>query len=66
MGATKMATIESMTVDTILSIVQLANSAMAFGGIEAARDALVERGYSTRSANRIIEMAPIIAGFFAH
>ncbi len=65
MSATQIANITPMPIDTVLAIAQMTNSVLAFGGVDAAREALIERGYSFRAANRVIEMAPVIASFFA-
>jgi hypothetical protein len=65
MNAIKSRTVEATTVESILAVVSIANSAVAFGGTNAALEELASRGYSPGAAKRVLEMAPVIANFFA-
>lgn len=59
-----MRTFAPMSVNQILSLVSMVVAIIEADSVGAARTMLVERGYSHKSANRVIEMAPVIDGMF--
>ena len=55
---------KNLTVNQILSLTSMVVSIIEADSVDAALKMVLDRGYSRQSAARVIDMAPVIDGWF--